>query len=146
VATRTHVTLCISGPTPLSKAEKNLSFTFIYFSVIDGPNGCVPCLFFNSHLLGGSPQLHRWEKHLDMLLGYPIDRICIFVVWINCMSLINLYYMQYYSMPGGCKFGKSCKYIHCEGKERKTEAENVDLNFLGLPLRLVSPLFHLFNF
>jgi hypothetical protein len=41
-------------------------------------------------------------------------------------------------MPGGCKFGKSCKYIHCEGKERKTEAENADLNFLGLPLRPVS--------
>ncbi|KAM0867961.1 hypothetical protein ACQ4PT_041648 [Festuca glaucescens] len=42
---------------------------------------------------------------------------------------------KYYSMPGGCKIGKSCKYIHSEGKERKTEAENVDLNFLGLPLR-----------
>ncbi|XP_047047063.1 zinc finger CCCH domain-containing protein 65-like isoform X4 [Lolium rigidum] len=42
---------------------------------------------------------------------------------------------KYYSMPGGCKFGESCKYIHCEGKERKTEAENADLNFLGLPLR-----------
>ncbi|GJN13264.1 hypothetical protein PR202_ga31616 [Eleusine coracana subsp. coracana] len=42
---------------------------------------------------------------------------------------------QYYGMPGGCKFGKACKYLHHEGKEGKTEAEKVDLNFLGLPLR-----------
>ncbi|KAF0888103.1 hypothetical protein E2562_010809 [Oryza meyeriana var. granulata] len=42
---------------------------------------------------------------------------------------------KYYSTPGGCKFGKSCKYLHRDGKEGKTEAEKVDLNFLGLPLR-----------
>ncbi|TVU51713.1 hypothetical protein EJB05_03155, partial [Eragrostis curvula] len=42
---------------------------------------------------------------------------------------------KYYATPGGCKFGKTCKYIHREGKEGKVEAEKVDLNFLGLPLR-----------
>ncbi|XP_062202255.1 zinc finger CCCH domain-containing protein 65-like isoform X2 [Phragmites australis] len=42
---------------------------------------------------------------------------------------------KYYSTPGGCKFGKACKYLHHEGKEEKTEVEKVDLNFLGLPLR-----------
>ncbi|CAL5093991.1 unnamed protein product [Urochloa decumbens] len=42
---------------------------------------------------------------------------------------------KYYSTPGGCKFGKACKYLHREGKEGKTEVEKVELNFLGLPLR-----------
>jgi len=42
---------------------------------------------------------------------------------------------KYYSTPGGCKFGKACKYLHREGKEGKAEAEKVDLNFLDLPLR-----------
>uniref|UniRef100_A0A0D9XYG6 C3H1-type domain-containing protein n=1 Tax=Leersia perrieri TaxID=77586 RepID=A0A0D9XYG6_9ORYZ len=42
---------------------------------------------------------------------------------------------KYYSTPGGCKFGKSCKYLHRDGKDGKSEAEKVDLNFLGLPLR-----------
>uniref|UniRef100_A0A0E0J8Y2 C3H1-type domain-containing protein n=1 Tax=Oryza nivara TaxID=4536 RepID=A0A0E0J8Y2_ORYNI len=42
---------------------------------------------------------------------------------------------KYYSTPGGCKFGKACKYLHRDGKEGKTDAEKVDLNFLGLPLR-----------
>nr|BAK01716.1 predicted protein [Hordeum vulgare subsp. vulgare] len=42
---------------------------------------------------------------------------------------------KYYSTPGGCKFGESCRYLHCEGKERKTEVAKVELNFLGLPLR-----------
>ncbi|XP_062203601.1 zinc finger CCCH domain-containing protein 65-like isoform X2 [Phragmites australis] len=42
---------------------------------------------------------------------------------------------KYYSTPGGCKFGKVCKYLHREGKEGKTEVEKVELNFLGLPLR-----------
>ncbi|XP_006663936.1 zinc finger CCCH domain-containing protein 65 isoform X2 [Oryza brachyantha] len=42
---------------------------------------------------------------------------------------------KYYSTPGGCKYGKSCKYLHRAGKEGKTDAEKVDLNFLGLPLR-----------
>jgi hypothetical protein len=46
--------------------------------------------------------------------------------------------LQYYSTPGGCKFGKACKYLHLEGKEGKAEVENVELNFLGLPLRPVS--------
>ncbi|KAK3136444.1 hypothetical protein QOZ80_5BG0434710 [Eleusine coracana subsp. coracana] len=41
---------------------------------------------------------------------------------------------KYYGTPGGCKFGKACKYLHREAKG-KTEAEKVDLNFLGLPLR-----------
>ncbi|WVZ89533.1 hypothetical protein U9M48_035917, partial [Paspalum notatum var. saurae] len=41
----------------------------------------------------------------------------------------------YYSTPGGCKFGKACKYFHCEGNEGKSEVEKVELNFLGLPLR-----------
>ncbi|CAN6347450.1 unnamed protein product [Urochloa humidicola] len=42
---------------------------------------------------------------------------------------------KYYSTPGGCKFGKACKYLHREGKEGKAEVEKVELNFLGLPLR-----------
>ncbi|CAD6267886.1 unnamed protein product [Miscanthus lutarioriparius] len=42
---------------------------------------------------------------------------------------------KYYSTPGGCKFGKACKYLHREGKEGKTEVEKAELNFLGLPLR-----------
>ncbi|KAL6641650.1 hypothetical protein ACP70R_019831 [Stipagrostis hirtigluma subsp. patula] len=42
---------------------------------------------------------------------------------------------KYYSTPGGCKFGKTCKYLHREGKEGKTDVEKVELNFLGLPLR-----------
>jgi len=46
--------------------------------------------------------------------------------------------LQYYSTPGGCKFGKACKYLHREGKEGKTEVEKAELNFLGLPLRPVS--------
>jgi hypothetical protein len=46
--------------------------------------------------------------------------------------------LQYYSTAGGCKFGKACKYVHCEGKEGRAEVEKVDLNFLGLPLRPVS--------
>jgi hypothetical protein len=46
--------------------------------------------------------------------------------------------MQYYSTPGGCKFGKTCKYLHREGNGGKTEVEKAELNFLGLPLRPVS--------
>lgn len=42
---------------------------------------------------------------------------------------------KYYSTPGGCKFGKACKYLHLEGKQGKLEAEKIELNFLGLPLR-----------
>ncbi|KAL6905829.1 hypothetical protein ACP4OV_003430 [Aristida adscensionis] len=42
---------------------------------------------------------------------------------------------KYYATPGGCKYGKTCKYLHREGKEGKTDAEKVELNFLGLPLR-----------
>nr|CAB3465708.1 unnamed protein product [Digitaria exilis] len=47
---------------------------------------------------------------------------------------------KYYSTPGGCKFGKSCKYLHREGKEGKAEVEKVELNFLGLPLRPDQPV------
>ncbi|XP_008796043.2 zinc finger CCCH domain-containing protein 65 isoform X1 [Phoenix dactylifera] len=39
---------------------------------------------------------------------------------------------KYYSMPGGCKFGKACKYVHHRGKH---ENNSVQLNFLGLPIR-----------
>ncbi|XP_010929994.1 zinc finger CCCH domain-containing protein 65 isoform X2 [Elaeis guineensis] len=39
---------------------------------------------------------------------------------------------KYYSMPGGCKFGKACKYVHHPGK---LENNSVQLNFLGLPIR-----------
>ncbi|NP_001140642.1 Zinc finger CCCH domain-containing protein 65 isoform 1 [Zea mays] len=42
---------------------------------------------------------------------------------------------KYYSTPGGCKFGKTCKYLHREGNGGKTEVEKAELNFLGLPLR-----------
>ncbi|KAJ3671711.1 hypothetical protein LUZ60_007790 [Juncus effusus] len=39
---------------------------------------------------------------------------------------------KFFNRPGGCKFGKSCKYLHVEGKP---EMPSVELNFLGLPLR-----------
>ncbi|EHA8587741.1 Zinc finger CCCH domain-containing protein 65 [Cocos nucifera] len=39
---------------------------------------------------------------------------------------------KYYSMPGGCKFGNACKYVHPRGK---LENNSVQLNFLGLPIR-----------
>lgn len=45
--------------------------------------------------------------------------------------------LQYFSMPGGCKFGKACKYVHHQGK---LENNSVHLNFLGLPIRPVSLL------
>ncbi|KAJ1685783.1 hypothetical protein LUZ63_017173 [Rhynchospora breviuscula] len=39
---------------------------------------------------------------------------------------------KYFSMPGGCKFGKSCRYLHPEGKP---DVPSVALNFVGLPIR-----------
>ncbi|XP_039138267.1 zinc finger CCCH domain-containing protein 12-like [Dioscorea cayenensis subsp. rotundata] len=39
---------------------------------------------------------------------------------------------KYYSMPSGCKYGKSCKYGH---RRENSGAEQVELNFLGLPIR-----------
>ncbi|KAG8093399.1 hypothetical protein GUJ93_ZPchr0012g18839 [Zizania palustris] len=42
---------------------------------------------------------------------------------------------KYYSTPWRMQIGKSCKYLHRDGKEGKPEAEKADLNFLGLPLR-----------
>ncbi|XP_078157884.1 zinc finger CCCH domain-containing protein 65-like isoform X3 [Carex rostrata] len=39
---------------------------------------------------------------------------------------------KYFSTPGGCKFGKSCRYLHPEGKP---DVPPVELNFLGLPIR-----------
>lgn len=47
--------------------------------------------------------------------------------------LITETVLQYYSTPGGCKYGSSCKYSHKENIEVPAK-----LNFLGLPLRPVS--------
>jgi hypothetical protein len=60
------------------------------------------------------------------------------MILFSCVSYNIVCTLQYYSTPGGCKFGKACKYLHLEGKEGKAEVENVELNFLGLPLRPVS--------
>lgn len=38
-------------------------------------------------------------------------------------------------MPGGCRFGNACKYVH---SQEKTEMPGIELNFLGLPIRPVS--------
>ncbi|KAJ8464313.1 hypothetical protein OPV22_026865 [Ensete ventricosum] len=40
---------------------------------------------------------------------------------------------KFYTMPGGCKYGKSCKYVH---PQKKMEVSSLKLNFLGLPIRL----------
>nr|XP_018677930.1 PREDICTED: zinc finger CCCH domain-containing protein 65 isoform X5 [Musa acuminata subsp. malaccensis] len=40
---------------------------------------------------------------------------------------------KFYTMPGGCKYGKSCKYVH---SQKKMEGNPSKLNFLGLPIRL----------
>lgn len=46
--------------------------------------------------------------------------------------------LQFYSMPGGCKYGGSCRYAHYLGK---SDVGSVELNFLGLPIRPVSMRF-----
>ncbi|KAJ6825117.1 zinc finger CCCH domain-containing protein 65-like [Iris pallida] len=38
-------------------------------------------------------------------------------------------FCKYYLTPGGCKYGYECNYVHQE------KTEEVELNFLGLPLR-----------
>ncbi|KAK9926735.1 hypothetical protein M0R45_023948 [Rubus argutus] len=40
---------------------------------------------------------------------------------------------KYYLRPGGCKYGKACRYNH--GKGKPSVASVVELNFLGLPIR-----------
>ncbi|XP_050377807.1 zinc finger CCCH domain-containing protein 67 isoform X2 [Argentina anserina] len=40
---------------------------------------------------------------------------------------------KYYLRPGGCKYGKGCKYSH--GKGKPPVAPVMELNFLGLPIR-----------
>lgn len=44
---------------------------------------------------------------------------------------------QYYQRSGGCKFGKACKFNHTRGYA----APISELNFLGLPIRLVQTYF-----
>ncbi|KAG0452660.1 hypothetical protein HPP92_025324 [Vanilla planifolia] len=39
---------------------------------------------------------------------------------------------KFYYMPGGCRFGETCRYSHSIGK---TEGVPVELNVLGLPVR-----------
>ncbi|RDY04776.1 Zinc finger CCCH domain-containing protein 43, partial [Mucuna pruriens] len=41
---------------------------------------------------------------------------------------------KYYLRSGGCKFGKACKFNHTKGKYSASPI--VDLNFLGLPIRV----------
>ncbi|XP_058093814.1 zinc finger CCCH domain-containing protein 67-like isoform X7 [Magnolia sinica] len=40
---------------------------------------------------------------------------------------------KYYLKTGGCKFGKACRYSH--PREKAGEGEQLELNFLGLPIR-----------
>ncbi|KAK9732821.1 hypothetical protein RND81_04G024700 [Saponaria officinalis] len=42
---------------------------------------------------------------------------------------------KYFQTPGGCKYRDTCRYNH---SGRKIEKENLELNFLGLPIRLCS--------
>ncbi|KAK9735320.1 hypothetical protein RND81_04G198700 [Saponaria officinalis] len=39
---------------------------------------------------------------------------------------------KYFQTPGGCKYGEACRYNHSASR---VERENVELNFLGLPIR-----------
>ncbi|KAG6533237.1 hypothetical protein ZIOFF_007103 [Zingiber officinale] len=39
---------------------------------------------------------------------------------------------KFFSMPGGCRFGNACKFLH---SQEKTEMPGIELNFLGLPIR-----------
>ncbi|KAK1363232.1 zinc finger CCCH domain-containing protein 67-like [Heracleum sosnowskyi] len=41
---------------------------------------------------------------------------------------------KYYLSSGGCKYGKACRYNHGKGKAAVTP--NLELNFLGLPIRV----------
>lgn len=41
---------------------------------------------------------------------------------------------KYYLRSGGCKFGKACKFNHT--REENSSAPDIELNFLGLPIRL----------
>ncbi|XP_075490175.1 zinc finger CCCH domain-containing protein 67-like isoform X1 [Primulina tabacum] len=41
---------------------------------------------------------------------------------------------KYYLSEGGCKYGKDCKYVH--GTDRTSMSHTLELNFLGLPIRL----------
>lgn len=54
---------------------------------------------------------------------------------LNLSNLTLFDLLQYYLTPGGCKYGKFCRYSH-----PKDESEIVppELNFAGLPIRLVS--------
>lgn len=51
-----------------------------------------------------------------------------------------LLFRQYYLSPGGCKYGTACRYSHSKEKSRyleKSELPPPELNFLGLPIRMV---------
>ncbi|KAL8130706.1 hypothetical protein V2J09_019861 [Rumex salicifolius] len=48
------------------------------------------------------------------------------------MKDYNLASELYYSAPGGCKFGETCRYSHFK---EETGNEQIELNFLGLPIR-----------
>ncbi|WOK97423.1 zinc finger CCCH domain-containing protein 65 isoform X9 [Canna indica] len=50
----------------------------------------------------------------------------------NTSEKVGATQCKFYTMPGGCKFGKSCKYVH---PQKKIEVDPVELNFLGLPIR-----------
>ncbi|XVF57895.1 hypothetical protein PTKIN_Ptkin07bG0019400 [Pterospermum kingtungense] len=47
---------------------------------------------------------------------------------------------KYYLTPGGCKYGKACRYRHSNEKSRyleKSQMPPAELNFLGLPIRMM---------
>lgn len=57
------------------------------------------------------------------------------------VSLLSL--LQYYLRTGGCKFGKACRYNHTKAKPSAVPV--LELNFLGLPIRLVLLMYHFEN-
>ena len=51
--------------------------------------------------------------------------------------------LQYYLRTGGCKFGKACRYNHTKAKPSAVPV--LELNFLGLPIRMVLLMYHFEN-
>lgn len=58
---------------------------------------------------------------------------------VSYVLIIILRLLQYYMRTGGCKYGKACRFNHSRAKA--SAAPVLELNFLGLPIRLVSLLF-----
>ncbi|KAJ0969098.1 hypothetical protein J5N97_021975 [Dioscorea zingiberensis] len=83
------------------------------------------CKFNHPTIRNSRPQGTRWG-HLEIIQAGEGKEIK------ACPQSEGQLKCKYYLMPGGCKYGISCKYGH---HHQKAEAEHVDLNFLGLPIR-----------